>query len=54
MIEMNYMLSYGAAEPSLRLLWKFKLLQFLLPVQVGESELLTFQSFNLIMCFSSA
>lgn len=35
MIEMNYMLSYGAAEPSLRLLWKFKLLQFLLPVQAA-------------------
>jgi len=53
MIEMNYMLSYGAAEPSLRLLWKFKLLQFLLPVHVSESELLPFQSFNLIICFSS-
>lgn len=34
MIEMNYMLSYGAAEPSLRLLWKYKLLQFLLPVHL--------------------
>ncbi|KAK7253019.1 hypothetical protein RIF29_37389 [Crotalaria pallida] len=32
MIEMNYMLSYGAAEPSLRLLWKFKMLDFLLPL----------------------
>ncbi|PNY09202.1 tRNA nucleotidyltransferase/poly(A) polymerase [Trifolium pratense] len=35
MIELNYMLSYGAAEPSLRLLWKFKLLQFLLPVHAA-------------------
>ncbi|KHN41830.1 hypothetical protein glysoja_003570 [Glycine soja] len=32
MIELNYMLSYGASEPSLRLLWKLKLLEFLLPV----------------------
>lgn len=39
MIELKYMLSYGAAEPSLRLLWKFKLLEFLLPVHVSESEL---------------
>ncbi|CAJ1930642.1 unnamed protein product [Sphenostylis stenocarpa] len=35
MIELNYMLSYGAAEPSLRLLWKFKLLEFLLPVHAA-------------------
>ncbi|GAU29829.1 hypothetical protein TSUD_223750 [Trifolium subterraneum] len=35
MIELNYMLSYGAAEPSLRLLWKFKLLQFWLPVHAA-------------------
>ncbi|XP_061346107.1 uncharacterized protein LOC133291792 [Gastrolobium bilobum] len=35
MIELNYMLSYGAAEPSLRLLWKFNLLEFLLPVHAA-------------------
>ncbi|CAL0331963.1 unnamed protein product [Lupinus luteus] len=35
MIELNYMLSYGAAEPSLRLLWKFKLLDFLLPLHAA-------------------
>ncbi|KAL5181206.1 Poly(A) polymerase I [Glycine soja] len=35
MIELNYMLSYGAAEPSLHLLWKFKLLEFLLPVHAA-------------------
>lgn len=46
MIELNYMLSYGAAEPSLHLLWKFKLLEFLLPVHVSGFELLSFQSFN--------
>lgn len=34
MLEINYMLSYGAAEPSLRLLWRFKLLEILLPLQV--------------------
>jgi len=39
MIELNYMLSYGAAEPSLRLLWKFKLLKFLLPLHVSEFKL---------------
>jgi len=40
MIELNYMLSYGAAEPSLHLLWKFKLLEFLLPVHVSGFEFL--------------
>ncbi|KAK7307438.1 hypothetical protein VNO77_40502 [Canavalia gladiata] len=35
MIELNYMLSYGAAEPSLRLLWKFKFLEFLLPLHAA-------------------
>ncbi|XP_027361514.1 uncharacterized protein LOC113869404 isoform X2 [Abrus precatorius] len=35
MIELNYMLSYGAAETSLRLLWKFKLLEFFLPVHAA-------------------
>ncbi|KAL6959837.1 hypothetical protein U1Q18_039988 [Sarracenia purpurea var. burkii] len=31
MLELNYMLSYGAAEPSLCLLWRFNLLDILLP-----------------------
>ncbi|XP_028776652.1 uncharacterized protein LOC114733360 isoform X2 [Neltuma alba] len=35
MMELNYMLSYGAAEPSLFLLWKFKLLDFLLPLHAA-------------------
>ncbi|XP_054809791.1 uncharacterized protein LOC129311486 [Prosopis cineraria] len=35
MMELNYMLSYGAAEPSLSLLWKFKLLDFLLPLHAA-------------------
>ncbi|MED6133790.1 hypothetical protein PIB30_031451 [Stylosanthes scabra] len=33
--EVNYMLSYGAAEPSLRLLWKFKLLEVLFPLHAA-------------------
>ncbi|KAL3525186.1 hypothetical protein ACH5RR_013558 [Cinchona calisaya] len=33
LMELNYMLSYGAAEPSLSLLKRFNLLEILLPVQ---------------------
>uniref|UniRef100_A0A6N2NJW4 tRNA nucleotidyltransferase/poly(A) polymerase RNA and SrmB- binding domain-containing protein n=1 Tax=Salix viminalis TaxID=40686 RepID=A0A6N2NJW4_SALVM len=33
MMEMNYMLAYGSAEASLRILWKFGLLELLLPFQ---------------------
>ncbi|KAK3018252.1 hypothetical protein RJ639_004487, partial [Escallonia herrerae] len=33
LMEMNYMLAYGSAEASLRLLWKFGLLEILLPIQ---------------------
>ncbi|XP_057419592.1 uncharacterized protein LOC130713803 [Lotus japonicus] len=33
MMEMNYMLAYGSAEASLRLLWRFGLLDILLPFQ---------------------
>jgi tRNA nucleotidyltransferase/poly(A) polymerase len=36
-MEMNYMLAYGSAEASLRLLWKFGLLEFLLPIQVAAN-----------------
>ncbi|CAN1317983.1 Poly(A) polymerase I [Linum perenne] len=35
MMEMNYMLAYGSAEASLRLLWKFGLLELLLPIQAA-------------------
>ncbi|KAJ4850155.1 hypothetical protein Tsubulata_000641 [Turnera subulata] len=35
MMEMNYMLAYGSAEASLRRLWKFGLLEILLPVQAA-------------------
>lgn len=37
MVELNYILSYGAAEPSLSLLRKFKILDFLLPLHVRGS-----------------
>lgn len=33
-MEMNYMLAYGSAEASLRLLWKMNVLEMLLPIQV--------------------
>ncbi|KAF3438521.1 hypothetical protein FNV43_RR21283 [Rhamnella rubrinervis] len=33
LMELNYMLAYGSAEASLRLLWKFGLLKILLPIQ---------------------
>ncbi|KAF9671767.1 hypothetical protein SADUNF_Sadunf12G0082800 [Salix dunnii] len=35
MMEMNYMLAYGSAEASLRILWKFGLLELLLPFQAA-------------------
>ncbi|XP_010421177.1 PREDICTED: uncharacterized protein LOC104706666 [Camelina sativa] len=35
LMEMNYMLAYGAAEASLRLLWKFGILEILLPFQAA-------------------
>lgn len=33
-MELNYMLAYGSAEASLRLLWRYGVLDILLPVQV--------------------
>ncbi|KAI7752331.1 hypothetical protein M8C21_014818 [Ambrosia artemisiifolia] len=39
LMEMNYMLAYGSAEPSLRLLWRFGLLELLLPIQSLFSNL---------------
>ncbi|KAJ0988754.1 hypothetical protein J5N97_007110 [Dioscorea zingiberensis] len=35
LMEVNYMLAYGSAEASLRLLWKFGLLELLLPIQAA-------------------
>ncbi|KAF7124595.1 hypothetical protein RHSIM_Rhsim12G0018600 [Rhododendron simsii] len=35
LMELNYMLAYGSAEASLRLLWKFGLLEILLPLQAA-------------------
>ncbi|CAE6075544.1 unnamed protein product [Arabidopsis arenosa] len=35
LMEMNYMLAYGSAEASLRLLWKFGILEILLPIQAA-------------------
>ncbi|XP_050367819.1 uncharacterized protein LOC126786132 [Argentina anserina] len=35
MMEMNYMLSYGAAEQSLGLLWRFNLLRLILPIHAA-------------------
>ncbi|XP_031490546.1 uncharacterized protein LOC116257721 isoform X2 [Nymphaea colorata] len=35
LMEMNYMLAFGSAEASLRLLWKYGLLEILLPIQAS-------------------
>ncbi|KAG6712401.1 hypothetical protein I3842_05G100900 [Carya illinoinensis] len=35
LLEMNYMLAFGSAEASLRLLWRFGLLEILLPIQAS-------------------
>ncbi|KAH6820728.1 tRNA nucleotidyltransferase/polyA polymerase family protein [Perilla frutescens var. hirtella] len=35
LMEVNYMLAYGSAEASLRLLWKLGLLEILLPIQAA-------------------
>lgn len=35
LMEVNYMLAYGSAEASLRLLWKIGLLEILLPIQAA-------------------
>ncbi|KAF2312811.1 hypothetical protein GH714_040517 [Hevea brasiliensis] len=39
LMEMNYMLAYGSAEASLSLLWRFGLLEILLPIQSPFSTL---------------
>ncbi|KAJ1270739.1 hypothetical protein BS78_06G074400 [Paspalum vaginatum] len=46
LMEMNYMLAYGSAEASLRLLWRFGLLEHLLPFQVLFSRLDNFLAPN--------
>jgi len=35
LMEINYMLAYGSAEAPIRLLWRFGLLEHLLPFQVN-------------------
>uniref|UniRef100_A0A1J3HEF6 Poly(A) polymerase I n=2 Tax=Noccaea caerulescens TaxID=107243 RepID=A0A1J3HEF6_NOCCA len=35
LMEVNYMLAYGSAEASLRLLWRFGILEILLPIQAA-------------------
>ncbi|KAG2243206.1 hypothetical protein Bca52824_094959 [Brassica carinata] len=35
LMEMNYMLAYGSAEASLRLLWRFGILEIILPTQAA-------------------
>ncbi|VFQ60897.1 unnamed protein product [Cuscuta campestris] len=35
LMELNYMLAYGSAEDSLRLLWKFGILEIVLPLQAA-------------------
>ncbi|XP_038879021.1 uncharacterized protein LOC120071069 isoform X2 [Benincasa hispida] len=35
LMEMNYLLSYGSSEASMRLLWKYGLLEILLPIQAA-------------------
>ncbi|XP_061979946.1 uncharacterized protein LOC133700434 isoform X4 [Populus nigra] len=35
LLELNYMFAYGSAEASLRLMWRFGLLEILLPIQAS-------------------
>ncbi|KAJ6347066.1 hypothetical protein OIU76_003712 [Salix suchowensis] len=35
LLELNYMLAYGFAEASLRLMWRFVLLEIILPIQAS-------------------
>ena len=41
-MELNFMLAYGAAEPSIRLLQKFKILEILLPFHVSRRNEISF------------
>lgn len=47
LMEINYMFAYGSAQASLRMLWRFGLLELLLPIQVGFSYLLCSQVFKI-------
>lgn len=51
MMEMNYMLSYGASRPSLSLLQQFKLLEILLPLHAAylDQQAQNNQSFVMLM-----
>ncbi|KAL0547406.1 hypothetical protein IC582_017340 [Cucumis melo] len=46
LMEMNYMLAFGSAEASLRLLWRFGLLEILLPIQVYAASYFVSQGFR--------
>jgi len=45
-MEINYMLAYGSGEASLRLLWRFGLLDILLPFQVDDDSLFYFRKLS--------
>ncbi|KMT07357.1 hypothetical protein BVRB_6g149830 [Beta vulgaris subsp. vulgaris] len=57
LMEMNYMLAYGSAEASLRLLWKYGLLEILLPLQaayfVSQGFRRRDKRSNLLLCLFS-
>jgi tRNA nucleotidyltransferase/poly(A) polymerase len=55
LMEVNYMLAYGSAEASLRLLWRFGLLEHLLPFQVYKLLAWTYTSqiLNILFCFGA-
>ncbi|KAK3001639.1 hypothetical protein RJ639_021268, partial [Escallonia herrerae] len=57
LMEMNYMLAYGSAEASLRLLWRFGLLEILLPIQAAYLVRLGFKRrdkrSNMLLCLIS-
>ncbi|XP_033513500.1 uncharacterized protein [Nicotiana tomentosiformis] len=54
LMEMNYMLAYGSAEASLRLLWKFGLLEILLPVQAAYFVRYGFRRRDKSLCFPTS
>ena len=49
-MEMNYMLAFGSSEASMRLLWRFGLLETLLPIQVCNSPLIVHIMFSSWSC----
>lgn len=44
MLEANMLFSYGSAEPSVRLLWRYGILELLLPLQVRIPPNLLFEA----------